>query len=42
MSIFLKLFRRIFRRKLSIDERRELIKKLKKIKIKDKIERDGI
>jgi hypothetical protein len=42
MSIFLKLFRKIFRRKMSIDERRELIKKLKKIKIKDKIERDGI
>ncbi len=42
MSIFLKLFRKIFRRKMSMDERRELIKKLKKIKIKDKIERDGI
>jgi hypothetical protein len=42
MSIFLKLFRKIFRRKMSIDERRELIKKLKKIKVKDKIERDGI
>lgn len=42
MNIFLKLFRKIFRRKMSIDERRELIKKLKKIKIKDKIERDGI
>jgi hypothetical protein len=42
MSIFLKLFRKIFRRKMSKDERRELIKKLKKIKIKDKIELDGI
>jgi hypothetical protein len=42
MNIFLKFFRRIFRRKMSIDERRELIKKLKKLKIKDKIERDGI
>jgi hypothetical protein len=42
MSIFLKLFRKIFRRKMSIDERREVIKKLKKIKIKDKIELDGI
>ena len=42
MNIFLKFFRRIFIRKMSIDERRELIKKLKKLKIKDKIERDGI